>query len=635
MSEATNTTLGTIKLAGDLAGSNDAANPRLTDSGVTAGIYTYPKITIDAKGRITNAVNGSSSDLSAIIPAGTNVQKGIVQIGTNINVTPGTVAATYNVDFGGALNSIVDLTTEPTLLGPGLFSISIIVNSTTYSHTVSHGGGTPLDTYSHLFSTLNTLFSGVAVFSKSSGGNILITSVATGAGVNIRKGTDTLLSSLANFVSWPDASGVGTVIIDGSGANTISVNNATSSQKGLVQIGSGLSVSGGVVSVDPTTITKASTSVFGVVKVGSGIAVSGGVISAADATTSVKGVVQIGSGLSVSSGIASLNIATTSVLGGIKIGSGMSVDGTGVLSFSSSSLATTSTAGIMQVGTGLSVTGGLVSVDTNTLAVATTSSKGIMQVGTGLSVTSGVVSVDNAALPTATTSVKGIMQVGSGLAVTSGLVSVDPSTLVNATTSVKGVVQIGSGLAVTAGVVSIDPNALTVATTSVKGIVQVGSGINVAAGVISVPNATTSTPGVVQIGSGLVVAGGLVSSDPSNPALNSNNAWNYGMATAPVVASVSGSYTLDCSLSNTFILTLTGNTTFNSFTNYVGGQIIKLVLIQDATGSRTATFQTEHVFDAAGGKTLSTAANAIDVVNITTVGDGGSHSLCTLIKNFA
>jgi len=64
-------------------------------------------------------------------------------------------------------------------------------------------------------------------------------------------------------------------------------------------------------------------------------------------------------------------------------------------------------------------------------------------------------------------------------------------------------------------------------------------------------------------------------------------------------------------------VTLTGNVTINAFSSPLSGQTIRLVLTQDGTGGRLLTSTMKF---AGGVKTLSTAANAIDILTISYIG---------------
>jgi fibronectin-binding autotransporter adhesin len=64
-------------------------------------------------------------------------------------------------------------------------------------------------------------------------------------------------------------------------------------------------------------------------------------------------------------------------------------------------------------------------------------------------------------------------------------------------------------------------------------------------------------------------------------------------------------------------ITATGNFTLSAFTSPVSGQTITFVITQDATGSRTLTSTMRF---AGGSKTLSTAANSIDILTVSYIG---------------
>jgi hypothetical protein len=95
---ATATTPGLIQLAGVLTGT--ATNPTLTPTGVQAGTYSFPTITVGADGRITNITDGTVN-----LPQATSSSLGTIQLsgvltGTATNVQlndTGVTAGTYNV----------------------------------------------------------------------------------------------------------------------------------------------------------------------------------------------------------------------------------------------------------------------------------------------------------------------------------------------------------------------------------------------------------------------------------------------------------------------------------------------------------------------------------------------------------
>jgi len=75
-----------------------------------------------------------------------------------------------------------------------------------------------------------------------------------------------------------------------------------------------------------------------------------------------------------------------------------------------------------------------------------------------------------------------------------------------------------------------------------------------------------------------------------------------------------GSVTLDFSANQNFVLTFTGNVTLANPSTESVGQAGVIVCIQDGTGSRTLALDSQYKTVGDAGITLSTAANAVDIV---------------------
>jgi hypothetical protein len=85
---------------------------------------------------------------------------------------------------------------------------------------------------------------------------------------------------------------------------------------------------------------------------------------------------------------------------------------------------------------------------------------------------------------------------------------------------------------------------------------------------------------------------------------------------APRVVTLTDAATiaLDASAGNDFRVTITANRTMGAPTNLADGQSFTIAITQDATGSRTMTWNAAYKFGAAGAPTLTTTANGSDVL---------------------
>jgi hypothetical protein len=87
-------------------------------------------------------------------------------------------------------------------------------------------------------------------------------------------------------------------------------------------------------------------------------------------------------------------------------------------------------------------------------------------------------------------------------------------------------------------------------------------------------------------------------------------------------ASITGSTTLDFSVYQNFVLTLTGTVTLDNPTTEQVGQSGFIVFIQDGTGGRTVSLGTDYETAGGSGLTLSTAASATDIVPYVVAANG-------------
>lgn len=282
MALATNTTLGSVVLGGDLTGS--AFSPSLRPTGAIPGTYQVGNCVIDAKGRLIYVITTPYSSIEPYMSVGSASVYGMIKIGSG------------------------PLTGDGLSVSGGLLTLDVPDASATTKGATQPGNGFSL-TSAVISANVGT---GGAKGIIQVGDNIDV----SGGIISIKTATTGALGLVAT----------GTGVVNTSG--TISVTTATNAIKGIVQVGSSMSVSGGVLD-----IADATTSAKGLVNIGAGFTITGSTLSFAPpaTTTGSKGVVQIGSGFSVSSGNVSANIASSSVKGIAQAGAEITVIG-GVLS---------------------------------------------------------------------------------------------------------------------------------------------------------------------------------------------------------------------------------------------------------------------------------------------------------------
>jgi hypothetical protein len=166
---------------------------------------------------------------------------------------------------------------------------------------------------------------------------------------------------------------------------------------------------------------------------------------------------------------------------------------------------------------------------------------------------------------------------------------------------------------ITGNAATVTNGVYTTGTQTIAGVKTFSSSI---VGNISTATGLSATLAVTSGGTGLTssgFAGNILTS--TGTALQSGG----GAATSPsVVAFSATAMTMNCLLSNVFSTTFTGNvTTAPTLSNPINGQTINWFITQDATGNRTITWPSSFRWSGGLVQTLSTGANAVDLLVIT------------------
>lgn len=178
-----------------------------------------------------------------------------------------------------------------------------------------------------------------------------------------------------------------------------------------------------------------------------------------------------------------------------------------------------------------------------------------------------------------------------------------------------------------------------------------GAGTSVPNGVSTVLycNGTTVVPAVshlnaLSLGTALPVTSGGTGATTStgsgavvlavNPTLSRVTVTGNAQTTPAAVTFSATAMTVNCQLSNVFTTTFTANVTVApTISNPQDGQTINWFITQDGTGGRTMTWPSSFKWPTGSSSTLSTAANAEDLVTATYRSATGFW-YATLLKQF-
>jgi len=119
--------------------------------------------------------------------------------------------------------------------------------------------------------------------------------------------------------------------------------------------------------------------------------------------------------------------------------------------------------------------------------------------------------------------------------------------------------------------------------------------------------------------SGVAVTGGSINNTPIGATTPNSGAFTDISATGKAYMQIdaltdASTIAVDMSVGNNFSVTLGGNRTLGNPTNLTAGQSGVIFITQDGTGSRTLAYSSYWDFPAATAPTLTTTANAVDVI---------------------
>lgn len=543
---------------------------------------------------------------SSVLPKASTTNYGIVQIGAGLSVANGVISIANN--SSGTVTSVA-------LSAPTIFSVA----------------GSPVTSSGTLDINL-----------VSQASNLVFAGPVSGA----TPALPTFRALVAADIPSLDAAKIssGTVA-------SARLPAATASTAGVIRVGTGLTISNGILSADldlnNTTTTVAPNRVLAGPTSGGNAIASFRALVGSDlpvATASTLGAIKIGTGLSINSGVLSADVDlnnTTTTVAANRVLAGPATGSNTTPTFrtlvgSDLPAATASTLGAIKIGSGLTISNGVLSADLDLNNTTTVVPAGQILAGpiSGSNTTAAFRTLVGSDLPVATASTLGAVKVGSGLEIISDVLSSNFDLIANTVTTAPNLILAGPSTGatnatptfralaeadipnlpaskITSG--TVDSNLLPVATDTVAGVVKVGSGLSITDGILSVTGVPSGGGGGEPSGGG---TGGSVTS--------------VGLSAPTNIFNVSGS---PVSTSGTLALSLDHQAANTVFAGPAGGgtaePVFRVLSAGDIPNISADKLTSGVVPVSRGGTGLGALGYANQVLKVNSSGNGLEYGAAT------